>query len=250
MVISGYKPPELPRALNHGPTPPEEQPDSSDASKHGGLGGHIGLDGGEHALLKAKSALLQLKGIKAGAHQASSDAVDAALNPATQMAPSALTTGLMLATGTIGVASLGLGAYMLSQGGRDLKEGLSHGDPIHAIEGANAMLVGVRSLAAGVNLAGHLAPQVEWLAGAGHVAHSALAPLGVIHGSVDAALGLHEAIQGIRQQNVHKFGQGALGVGTGASLAWAAVGGGVPALVSAGACLAGKITWTLAAPQH
>ena len=232
---------------------PEQPKPPGHHGKHGWLGGHIGLESGEqatHLLGGAKSGLVDLK---TEAHQAASDAVDTALHPARQLGETAthlgLSAGMAVASGALGLASGGLGLYMLRMGARDIGQGLSHGNKLHAIEGANSMVVGVRSLAAGVSLAAQLFPHVPGLAGAGHVAHQLVAPLGILHGGVDTALGLHETVTGLRHDNKHKVYSGLLGAGTGVALAVAAAGGGLPALLTAGALLAGKVTHSVYFPQ-
>lgn len=224
------------------PPPDKPSPKKPKPSKEGLLGGHITLDGGEHL---AKAALEY----KMEAHQAVTDALDAGVQTTKSLGSHAtelgLSTGMMAATAGLGLASAGLGLYMLKMGAHDLREGLQHTNPVHAIEGANSMLVGVRSLAASVNLGSHMAPEVGWIAHSGHGAHAVLAPLGVVHGTVDAALGIHEFVQGVKKKDPHMVGVGFFGVGTGVSLAAAAAGGGVPALVSAGVCLAAKVGFSV-----
>lgn len=235
----------LARPLSGGPDPgpPKKKPGPG---KHGALGGHIGLEGGEKVLMgAAKSALVDLK---TEAHQAASDAVDTALAPTQQAAHHALSTGLLMAGGALGVASGGLGLYMLRLGLSDLREGISHRNAVHGIEGANSMVVGVRSLAAGVSLAAHLAPDLPWLATLGHAAHTTLAPLGILHGSVDVGLGLYDVVRGARAGDARQVRSGLLDIGTGAALATAAAGGGTPALITAGVFLAGKVVHSSCCP--
>lgn len=247
MFVKSHPNGGMPRGARHLARPfsgAPEPPDPKQTGKHGALGGHIGLEGGEKVLL-AKSGLLNLK---TEAHQAASDAVDTTLAPTRHLADHALSTGMLVAGSALGLASGGLGLYMLHMGLADVRKGLAHGDKLHAIEGANSVVVGVRSLAAGVSLAGHLAPDLPWLAGAGHLAHSALAPLGILHGSVDAGLGVYGVVQGVRSGDARQVRAGLLDIGTGAALATAAAGGGVPALITAGAFLAGKIVHSAVCP--
>ena len=222
-------------------------------AKQSALGGHIGLESGEHAashlLGAAKSSLVDLK---TEAHGAASDAVDTALGSAGQIGHAAhtgMSTAMELATSTLGFASGALGFYMLSSGIHDMRIGLASKSGLHTVEGANTMVVGVRSLAAGVNLASHLLPEVSWLNHAGHLAKQSLAPLGIFHGTVDAAIGIHEVVQGVRKQNNQLIGAGVLGIGTGVALAAAAAGGGLPALMTAGAFLAGKVAHAIYYPH-
>lgn len=232
---------------------PEKPKPPGHHGKHGWLGGHIGLESGEHATHMLGAAKGGLVNLKTEAHQATSDAVDAGLHPARQLGENAshvgLSAGMAVVSGALGLASGGLGLYMLRMGARDISQGLAHGNPLHAIEGANSMVVGVRSLAAGVSLAAQLFPHVPGLAGAGHLAHQMVAPLGILHGGVDTALGLHETVTGLRHDNKHQVYSGLLGAGTGVALAVAAAGGGLPALLTAGALLAGKVTHSVYFPH-
>lgn len=201
------------------PPPPPEKPD------HGWLGGHLGL---EH--------LLHLKG---EGHQVAADAVDAALQPAGHLAP--LTSGFLLTTAALGVASSGLGVVLLKNGVEDLKEGLEHRDWRHSLEGVGSLIVGTRSLAAGTVMASHLLPNLRFAAEGAALAGKALMPLGLVHGAIDAGLGLKDIVAGIQGEDRHLITQGALGVGVGASLMTAAAGGGLPALATAGLFLGAKV---------
>lgn len=241
--------PSSPPPAGEPPQEPHDHPDPSDEKgdhvKHGGLGGHIGIEWGEQLariFSKAKSGIVELK---TEAHQTASDAMDAALSPTRHLTAThttvSMSTGLLLTSGALGLASSGLGLFLLGLGARDLRQGLHHKNYLHAIEGANTALVGVRSLAAGLNLAGHVGHQLPWLASAGHAAHETLMPLGIVHGSVDTAIGLYETVQGVRQRDFEQFSSGILGMGTGGALVAAAAGGGIPALATAGAFLVGKV---------
>lgn len=230
---------------------------------HGLLGGHLGIEGGEHIaheVVSAKSEAVSAA-VDAKAHLASqvashaSDATDAAVShgshivkkaathhaeagEATGHAMSGFMTGL---TGALAGASGILGVVMLAVGIKDIKHGAKHGDKEHVIEGINHTVVGTRSLAAGASMAGHLVHGSEVITTIAGVAKSALTPLGVVHGTIDAGLGAKQVYDGIKEKDGAKITKGSLGIGLGVSLVAAAVGGGVPAIVAAGVFLTGKI---------
>ena len=202
-----------------GGSPPPKPPDKPG---HHWLGGHLSLEGLEH-LLEAKAE--------------AADAVDTALHGA-QMG---MSTGMMMAASTLGAASGALGLVLLKNGAEDVKEGIGHKDWAHTAEGIGSLIVGTRGLAAGAATVGHLLPQKLVLAKTAALAGKLLGPLGLIHGAIDAGLGVNDLVTGINQEDGWKITKGALGIGMGTSLMAAAAGGGLPALASAGVFLTGKV---------
>ncbi|MBT9586100.1 hypothetical protein IV102_22355 [bacterium] len=227
---------------------------------HGLLGGHLSIEGGEHIaheLVNVKTHAVSAA-VDAKAHiatQVVSDAADAAVSQGSHVvkkaaahhaetgeaaghAMSGFVTGL---TGALAGASGILGIVMLAVGIGDIKHGAKHGDKEHVVEGINHVVVGTRSLAAGTSMAGHILHGSEILTSVAGIAKTALLPLGVAHGAIDAGLGAKQVYDGIKAKDAGKVTKGSLGVGLGLSLIAAAAGGGVPALVAAGVFLTGKI---------
>lgn len=90
-------------------------------------------------------------------------------------------------------------------------------------------------------MAGHLIHGSEVLTTLAGVAKSALTPLGVVHGVIDAGIGAKQIYDGVKSEDTAKVTKGSLGVGLGVSLFAAAIGGGIPAIVAAGVFLTGKV---------
>lgn len=239
------------------PESPEPDPEGHGHSEHAGLlGGHLGLDGAEHVaheVLAAKTDATHgvLSGKTDAAHgvlSAKSDALSAKTDAAHEVmaaksdaAHVATNTALVATSAVLGAASCGLGGYMLYTGVKDLKAGLHARDAEATIEGANGLLVGTRSLAAAATMAGHVFHGSEVIATIASTAKSVLTPLGLIHGAVDAGLGVKNLVVGVQEHNRSKQVKGGLGIGLGLSLMATAVGGGIPALICAGAFLGGKV---------
>ena len=222
------------------------------------LGGHLGLEGGHHLTKYLADARAGLLALKANAHQAASDGLDTALNKVTPLtctpheaaAQVAMSTGLQAATAAVGGASGILGLMLLKSGIKDMLHGIQHRELEHGIEGANATLVGTRSLAVGIATAGHLIHTSSFITQAASIASSTLTPLGVIHGGIDAGLGLKDVVQGIRREDSYQVGKGVLSIGLGSSLIAAAICAGLPAILVAGAFLIGKIVHAVCVPGH
>jgi hypothetical protein len=214
------------------PPPPPEGPPPQKPEKpgHHWLGGHLGLESGE-----------QLLALKAEAHQVAADTVDAALHPASQVAHHALSSGMMVAASALGTASGALGLVLLKNGAEDVKEGVEHHDWAHTVEGVGSLIVGTRSLAAGAITAGHLLPHSLLVTKTATLAGKLVGPLGLVHGAIDAGLGVKDVVEGIQNDNRDLTIRGALGIGLGTSLMAAAAGGGLPAIASAGVFLAGRV---------
>lgn len=229
---------------------------------HGLLGGHLGLEGGEHVahgLAHAKHEglhqahdLAQTKvealhhaqeaaSLKAtAASESSGEVVNLAVTGG-QQAGHALSGWLTALTGTLAAGSGVLGVVLLKTGIQGAREGIRHKDSLHTIEGVNTAVVGTRSLAAATTMTGHLFHGSEILTAAAGIAKSTLTPLGVFHGAVDAGIGVKQVYDGVKAGDTGKITKGGLGVGLGVSLVAAAVGGGIPALVGAGIFLTGKV---------
>ena len=214
-----------------GPSGPDPQPPHKpEKPAHHLLGGHLGLESGE-----------QLLALKAEAHQVAADTVDAALHPAGQIAHHALSSGMMVAASALGAASGALGLVLLKNGAGDVRKGVEHRDWAHTIEGVGSLIVGTRSLAAGTITAGHLLPDSLLVTKTAALADKLVGPLGLVHGAIDAGLGVKQVVDGIQKADHDLTIRGALGIGMGTSLMVAAVGGGLPALASAGLFLAGRV---------
>lgn len=259
---SGYE--EKPAAATpHGKHPKEN---------NGLLGGHLGIEGGEHvahevmaaktealghaghAAVTAKSEVLGQAGhtvahssgdmLDAGisqGHNVTHTAAQKAAEHGTEAAGHAMSGFMAGLTGALSAGSGVLGAVMLHVGIKGIKHGIKDKNAEHTIEGVNSTIVGTRSLAAGASMAGHLVHGSEVITTIAGVAKSALTPLGVVHGAIDAGLGAKQVYDGIKSKDSGKITKGSLGIGLGASLIGAAVGGGIPAIVAAGVFLTGKI---------
>lgn len=142
-------------------------------------------------------------------------------------------------SGIVGMALVGLG--MASMGVSHTIEGVNKQSKQMVLEGASGILLGAKSgLTAVVHATAHASGAV---AGAAHAMEIAVAPVGVAAGVVEAAAGAREIYQGLRSKDRGRVLSGALTAGLGVSLGVAAVGGGLPALVAAGAILAGRAIW-------
>lgn len=255
MVMLNEHPPvsSLPAKLFASPDHVHEE---HDHKGNGMLGGHLGLEGGHHLTKYLSEARAGLLAIKANTNQAASDGLDTALNKVSPMTCSpheaaahvAMSTGLQAATAAVGGASGILGLMLLKSGIEDVAHAIQHKEIEHGIEGANAALVGTRSVAAGIATAGHLIHSSAFITQAATIASSTLTPLGVIHGSIDAGLGVKDVVQGIRHDDAYQIGKGVLSVGLGSSLVAAAVGAGLPAILVAGAFLIGKVVHAVCVP--
>lgn len=216
----------------NGPPPPDPPPKPG----HHWLGGHLSLESVEH-WLHAKSEVVGLK----------ADAVDTAIG---HVAHTGMSTASTIAASALGAASGALGLVLLNLGARDVKEGIEHRDWAHTVEGVGSLIVGTRSLAAGAATVGHLLPHSLLLTETAGLAGKLVGPLGLVHGAIDAGLGVHQIVEGIRGDDKSLITKGALGIGMGASLMAAAAGAGIPALASAGVFLAGKVWLDIKTAQN
>jgi hypothetical protein len=223
------------------------------------MAGHIGLKFGEKALHGAEAKLAHGAGEAVSAktahgaseavtHGAGEAAAAKATHGASEVASNAadLGTTLAMAAGVGAACSGALGVVMLHSGIKEIKEGLKHKDVEHTLEGIGSTVVGVRSGAAGVALAGMAAHGSEVLSTLASGAQVLLAPLGVIHGVIDVTVGSKQLYEGVREGDNDKKIKGGLNVGMGLALGTAALGGGIPALVVAGVILGGKIAHGIA----
>lgn len=218
---------------------------------NGMTGAHLGLEAGE---MVAKKAGMLADGAHAAAAAKAHVAVEAKVHAAAEgahalsdvaEASSLLATGIAVG-GAIGSSLIGIG--MLALGGAQIREGVHKKDREQIAEGTGEVLLGVRSGAAAVALAGHSAHGV--LGAVAHAAHAVLMPLGIAHGAIDTALGARKIYQGVQQKDRTKVTQGALGAGFGVALIASAVGGGIPAVVTAGVFLVGKVAHKALAGRH
>lgn len=227
------------------------------------MAGHIGLKFGEKALHGAEAKLAHgaSEAASAKATHATSEAVSAkaahaggeaaaakATHGASELASNAADIGatLAIAAGVGAAASGALGVVMLHSGLKEIKEGLKHKDTEHTLEGIGSTVVGVRSGAAAVTLAGMAAHGSEVLTTLASGAQVLLAPLGVLHGAIDITVGSKQLYEGVKEGDNDKKIKGGLNVGMGLALGGAALGGGIPALVVAGVILGGKIVHGIA----
>lgn len=194
--------------------------------------GHAAAHGPAHAAVEAKAAVAH-GAVEAKAHAASE--VTSGLAEAAE-ATSALTAGLLIG-GVIGSTVIGVGMGLL--GARQIRQGVQQKDKELVLEGAGDAILGARSGLAAVSLAGHSADGL--LGAAAHGAHALLMPLGVVHGAIDAGLGVRKVVQGVKEGDRRKITLGTLGTGFGVALIASAAGAGLPAIVAAGAFLAAKV---------
>ena len=207
------------------------------AKAHALTGAHLALEAGELAAQGA--GLLGRAGQAAGhggatAARSSTEAASALAHTAGHS--SALATSLMVG-GVVGSTLVGAGMVALAV--HQVREGLRTGEKELLVEAAGSAVLGLRSGAAAAALAGHGASGA--LGAVAHGAQGLLAPLGVLHGAIDAGLGVHEIARGIQEKDSHQVTSGALGLGFGTAVIAAALGGGLPAVAAAGALLAARV---------
>jgi hypothetical protein len=226
---------------------PTDHHDAEEKKGQGYMAAHLGLEGAEkaahalahgagHAKAQAAAEAASAKGqAVAEAASAKGQALAEAATASAELGTVA--AGLMIG-GAIGSAVVGVGVGAL--GIHQLTRGIQQKDSEKILEGTSATILGSRSVLAATTMAGQVAGEGA-LATLGQAAHAVLAPLGVAHGALDVALGTKYIVDGVRQGDRSKVIKGGLTVGLGTSLALAAVGGGVPALVAAGVFLGAKV---------
>jgi hypothetical protein len=213
---------------------------------HTFLAAHIGLDGLQETASQASEAG---GGMAADATTAADVlnpnttwdiAKDAVVEGGGHLAHTGLSAGLTAAVSGGMVAAGGLGVAMLAIGARQIKTGMAEKNKEEILEGTNSTLVGVRSALSTVVMSG-LVDHSELLETVAHGAEAVLTPLGVIHGAIDAGLGVKDVIVGLKHHDGLQQVKGYLGVGLGTCLAAAALGGGIPCLVAAGAFVGARV---------
>lgn len=132
--------------------------------------------------------------------------------------------GGAVGAGIVSVGMTALGLSHLAQAARN-----KCGEQL--VEGVGSTLIGVKSAVDALTMATSHAQGASFL----------LAPLGVAHGSAEAILGAYRVGKGIKGHDRREVIAGGFSLGLGASTCAAALGGGLPALIAAGLCLAGRI---------
>lgn len=148
-----------------------------------------------------------------------------------------LSTGMEVALGFGSVASGALAVPLVYNGVKELKAGIKEKDAEKTLEGVGNLAVGTRSAAAATVMAGMLTTSEVVTAAAG-VASQVLTPLGIVHGVIDGVLGIKDVING-------KTTEGLMKIGVGVAVTCAALGGGLPATLAAGAFLGGKVVYKM-----
>ena len=183
-------------------------------------GGGVAIEGVEQAGNSAAETL-----------GAAGEVVEQGAQVASQTAQSlsavALETAVQCASSISGL----LAGPLLYRGAKKLKEGVKEGDLDKKLEGANSMMVGVRSGATAVTLANLASGATSAL---GEVASVAAPVLGGVTGVVDGFLGLRDIAKG-------KKLDGFLRIGFGASVAAAAASVGPIATVATGGFLLARV---------
>ncbi len=146
-----------------------------------------------------------------------------------------LSTGLEVALGFGSVASGALAVPLLYNGVKELKAGIKEKDTEKTLEGVGNLAVGTRSAAAATVMAGMLSTS-ELVTTAAGVASQFLTPLGVVHGVIDGVLGVRDIAKG-------KTTEGLLKIAVGTAVTAAALGGGLPAIITAGVFLGAKVVY-------
>ena len=143
-----------------------------------------------------------------------------------------VTAGLAVGSALIAVNGLSLGATQI-------REGLEAKDKPLVIEGVGTTLVGLSGGASAISLAGHGAGGALGTVASG--AGALVAPLEFVHGGLEAGLGIYGAVQGAQAKDGQKVTAGLLQTGMGAAVMASALGGGLPAVATAGAFLAAQV---------
>lgn len=208
------------------------------AAAHALTGAHLVLEAGELAAQGAGLLGSASQGAAGSGHAASTAHGHAGAEALAHGAGHSSTlTSAMMVGGVVGSALVGAGMVALAV--HQVREGLRTGEKELLVEAAGSAVLGMRSGAAAVALAGHGASGA--LGAVAHGAHGLLAPLGVLHGAIDVGLGVHEIARGIQEKDTHQVASGALGVGFGTAILTAALGGGLPAVATAGALLVARV---------
>jgi hypothetical protein len=198
---------------------------------------HFGIEGAE-TLQAAESSLIAVSETASHTSSAASAGAEGAshLSEAGETVGHAV-SGVMVA-GAIGSGIVAVG--MTALGARNLHKGIKHGDNEMILEGSGETILGAKSAASALTMAGHGAKE-GILASVAHGAHTLLVPLGLAHGAIDLTLGIKKIHDGIRHHNKGEIIEGALEVGQGTAIGTAAVVGGLPAILIAAAFLGSKV---------
>jgi hypothetical protein len=186
---------------------------------------------GANTLTDASDALLP------SAHGLKNAAMDVAEKTSEHSAEVAhhLSTGLQVGLSVAAGASGLLAVPLTVNGVKELRAGLKEKDGEKIAEGAGGIVVGARSLAAGVTMSGMLTSS-ELIGGIAHGAATVLTPLGLVHAAIDTGIGVNDLRKG-------KKVEGILKIGMGVAVAATALGAGLPGTVAALSFLGAKIVY-------
>lgn len=144
-----------------------------------------------------------------------------------------VTHGLAVALGVGAAVSGAIAGPMIYIGVKEIREGMAEKNLDKTLEGIGGVTVGVRSGMAAATLASMAFGGPELAAVAG-VTSKCLAPLGILHGSLDMVLGARHLARG-------DWVKGGLDLTFGGAVIATAVSGDLLPLAVAGAALAGKV---------
>lgn len=144
------------------------------------------------------------------------------------------TVSATLIAGAVGAGVIS--GAMLILGVGNIKNGVKQNNKEKILDGSGECIVGLKSGAMALSIAGHGAGE-GLISAVGHYAQVALAPLGIIHGTIDLALGAKKIKEGIEKKDKHIVFEGILEGGQGVAIAAAGVCGGLPAIVAASSFL-------------
>jgi hypothetical protein len=211
---------------------------------HGLTGVHLGIEGAEAGGLLIQGTATHTSTVsEAVAHgvETASHSAEAATE-GTHLAAegshvashvSALLVGGAIASGVVAAGMTALGIH-------SIKEGITHKDKEKILEGSGETILGAKSAASALTMAGHGAG--EGILGAiAHGAHTVLTPLGIAHGAIDVTLGAKKIYDGKKHKDKGEMLEGFLEMGQGVAIGGAALGGGVPAILIAMALLGTKM---------
>lgn len=152
----------------------------------------------------------------------------------------------MAVGGAVGAAIVGAGTSVMGVG--HIVEGVRDKSCEKVIEGVGGLLIGAKSGLEAVALSGeHSTGSLALLA---HQAHQVVAPLGVAHGALEAAMGMHRIYKGAGAHKMREVVSGTLSLGLGAAVCATSLGGGLPAVIASGVFLAGRIAFEESDKNH
>jgi hypothetical protein len=199
---------------------------------------HLGIEGAETGGLLVQAA----ETTSHGASETAAHAVHEATGEASHISEAGATMGHAV-SGALVAGAIGSGivaAGMTALGVRNIRKGIKRQDKEKILEGSGETILGAKSAASALSLAGHGAGE-GILATVAHGAHTLLMPLGLAHGAIDVTLGIKKVYDGIKHHKKGEILEGLLEVGQGTSIGAAAVVGGLPAILVASAFLGGKV---------